>query len=464
MKNFPFWICLVIWMLIGCTPSPSTPPVAPTSSQPRLTITPQASRRPVSPQIGLNFIRFYWPERGNELNTTTPHLQPDAIFADFRQLGAQTYRQFVKADLLWDVVEPKDNQWNFAQADVVLANPDFEPIVTLFRMQYTSPTPPWAKTPQEFQKVIGPEATDYLTTVVRRYAPHVRYWEIGNEMVYWRAADPGATKSVQGGEKLPDAYPLQGYTPQEQGIFLAQAAKIIRQNDPDAVILMPGLPSLDDYSTKTWLPGVLESGGKDWFDIVNYHYYGDWEPYTLLRPQFQTTLQQYGLSNRPVWMTETGVTSNPQLTLRTNYPNSPEQQAAEIFRRIVQGWGMGDSLVMWHTYIGSSDTQGDWSAYGIRSENGTAKPSYAAFRLLTGELLPFSKVERISSDARGLNVYKITTQAGAVRYVVWGKGNFTIPQGISQMTPVIPPAKGYVWQSVQSGQTLTLTRDPLLLK
>ena len=123
------------------------------------------------PQIGLNFIRFYWSNKGNGLDTSTPYLQPEYIFVDFQQLGVHTYRQFVKADLLWDVVEPRDDQWNFAQADIVLANPDFEPIVTLFSMQYTSPTPPWAKTPQEFQKEIGLEATDYLTMVVKRYAP-----------------------------------------------------------------------------------------------------------------------------------------------------------------------------------------------------------------------------------------------------------------------------------------------------
>ncbi|MCI0477076.1 MAG: hypothetical protein L0Y55_12575, partial [Anaerolineales bacterium] len=154
----------------GIAPIVSPTPIATTAS----TLNPNPGlRRPANPQIGLNFIRFYWSDKPGALDTTTPHLQPDAIFREFKDLGVQTYRQFVKADLFWDVVEPRDNQWNFAQADSVITNPDFEPLVTLFRMQYASPTPPWASSPQQFQKKMGVEATDYVETVVKRYAPYV---------------------------------------------------------------------------------------------------------------------------------------------------------------------------------------------------------------------------------------------------------------------------------------------------
>jgi len=448
---------------VASSQTPVQPPVANDPTPVQLPIV----RKPLNDlQIGLNFIRFYWSGFTEELDMSTPYVQPEVIFDDFRQLGVHSYRQFVKADLFWNVVEPQDNQWNFAQADAVLSNPDFEPIVTLFRMQYASPTPPWATTPEEFQNEMGPEATDYLTTVVRRYAPFVRYWEIGNEMVYWRAADPGSQQSnLVGEEKTPPSHPLDGYSPQEQGVFLAQAAQIIRQNDPDAVIVMPGLPSLDDYSVNTWLGGVLETGGKDWFDVVNYHYYGAWQPHTRLRLQFQKALQGYGIADRPVWNTETGITSNPNLTIRTDYPNSPREQAAEVFRRIVQAWGLGDQMVMWHTYISTGDKQGNWSAYGVLTERGEQKLAYHAFKLLTSELLPYKQVTAISSDARSQNVYQITTRAEGVRFVAWGKGSFKVPQGVTQMTPVIPPeGGGYVWQAVQTGQDVPLSPEPILLK
>lgn len=431
--------------------------------------------RPANPQIGLNFIRFYWSDKPGTLDTTTPYLQPDAIFRDFHDLGVHAYRQFIKADLLWDVVEPRDNQWNFAQADAVIPNAGFEPIVTLFRLQYASPTPPWATSPQQFQKTLGVEATDYIETVVKRYAPYVKYWEIGNEMAFWRAADPSerGAKPGQGAEKLPAAYPLDGYSPREQGKFLAQAAALIRKHDPDAIILLPGLPGLDEYSWGIWLPGVIEGGGKemssrgtrDWFDVVNYHYYGNWESFTMLRPKFQEQLKKLGLDKKPLWCTETGATSNPKLTLRTNYPNSVESQAADIFRRIVSAWGHGDAFVAWHTYISTSDTTGDWSAYGIRTERGNPQPSFYAFKLLAHELVPFARVEKLSADARGVNAYKITTQAGAVKYVVWGVGNYTLPGGVTQMTSVIPKSDGsFAWQAAQPGKVIALSANPVLIK
>lgn len=495
-------LCLIlcVLVLVACStpptatpvPQPPSPPVvtkaplSPASSQvasttataPGIPRTPTSAasptlnskpvlHRPANPQIGLNFILFYWSDRPNTLDLKTPYLQPDSIFRDFKDLGVQAYRQFVNADLFWDVVEPKDNQWNFAQADAVITNPDLEPMVTLFRMQYASPTPPWATSPQQFQKTMGVEATDYVETVVKRYAPYVKYWSIGNEMAFWRAADPASqgSKQAQGEEVLPASYPLNGFSPREQGVFLAQAAALIRKNDPDAVIVMTALPGFDEYGIDTWLSGVLETGGKNWFDIVDYHYYNGWEQYTLLRPKFQEQLKKLGIDNKPVWSTETGSSSNAKLTIRTNYPNSTETQAADIFRRIVSAWGLGDAFVVWHTYITNSDTAGLWSAYGLYGEKHTPQPSMYTFKLLTSELVPFARVDKIAADAKGVNIYKITTQAGAVKYVVWGTGNYTLPNGVTQMTSVIPKADGtFAWQAAQAGKGIALSPNPILVK
>jgi hypothetical protein len=284
-------------------------------------------------------------------------------------------------------------------------------------------------------------------------------------MAFWRAADPNSPESNAGGhgmEALPAAHPLDGYSPQEQGVFLKQAAALIRQYDPDAVIVMPGLPGVSGYAVDTWLPGVLETAGADWFDIFNYHDYSGWEYFTLHRPRLTEALVKLGIGGKPVWNTETGSSSYAGLTIRTDYPNSAETQAADVFRRIVQAWGHGDSHVVWHTYIANSDTGGSWAAYGLKTQNNSPQPSYYAFKLLTSELVPYAQVELLSSDARGLNAYKITTQAGAVKYVVWGKGSYSVPNGVTQMTSVIPTADGsFNWQAAQSVQ---LTENPILFK
>lgn len=426
---------------------------------------PQPLHRPTDLQIGLNFIRFYMDDLPiGPPNRQTAYLQPSWIFDDFADLGIHAYRQFVRADLLWDMVEPQDDQWYFDEADAVIPNAEFEPIVTLFAMQHASATPPWETDPSRFQKTLGAEAEEYLEKVIERYGPYVKYWELGNEMDHWSTFDPGAPPAQQA--RAPRVIPPNGFSPQEQGVFLAQAAAYIRARDPDAVIVMPGMSSLDNYQVNTWLAGVIAGGGTDWFDIVNYHYYSSWDAFAIQREQFQVFLEKKGLQGKAVWLTETGSTADESLALRTDYPNSYTSQAADIFRRIVPAYALGDDLVLWHTYIDSKNSPTNpWRLYGIRSDQGAAHPSLSTLKLLTQELLPFEKVEALSKNPGGVNAYKITTRAGAVKYVAWGMGSYTAPEGVTQFASVIPAADGsFQWQAAQAGQSLPLTEYPLLLK
>jgi len=434
-----------------------------------------------SPQIGVNFIRFFWAQgremggremgqrRGRADGAVQDFTLPEVVFADFAKLGIQAYRQFVMGDLLWDVVEPSDDEWQFERADAVLMNSSSEPIVTLFSLQYASPNPPWATADDVFQKTLGPEARDYLTTVVKRYAPYVRYWELGNEMDHWRAADPGGIAppgSGAGAQSLPACLPTDGFTPQEQGAFLAEAAALIRELDPDAVIVMPGISGLDTYQLSTWLPAVVQGGGKEWFDIVSYHYYLSWFRFPGARLGLTETLKDLGV-DKPVWLTETGSSSSFTLSQRTNYPNSAESQAADIFRRVLPAYAAGDDLVLWHTYIGSPDTpDNSWRCYGLRDESGRDSVAYASFQLLTSELLPVERVEVVTAEGLyGLNVYRVTTRAGAVRYVAWGMGTWRVPEGVTEAAGVVAGAKGsFTWRGVSAGDTLTLSDTPILLR
>ncbi len=99
-----------------------------------------------TPQLGLNFIRFFF---GSE-----EHYQLGWILEDFGRLGVQACRQLIKGDVLWNVVENQDNEWDFSGIDQVIT-PGIEPILTLFSIQYASPTPPWVDSPEEFQKTVG---------------------------------------------------------------------------------------------------------------------------------------------------------------------------------------------------------------------------------------------------------------------------------------------------------------------
>ncbi len=412
-------------------------------------------------QIGLNFIRYYF---GNE-----DYFQPYTINNDLNNLHVPVIRHLIKAGLTWDVIEPYDNDWHFENADEIIMNSSMEIIVALFNNQYASPTPPWATNPANFQKTLGEDAKDYLTHIVERYAPYVKYWEIGNEMdTHWREFSDNNTNGSSI-NKL-NCYPIDGFSPQEQGYFLAQVAKFIKEHDSDAVIILPGLSGLGEYSIDTWLGGVIEGGGgSDWFDIVNYHYYSDWKLFKNKRENFTDTLKKLGVSDKPVWCTETGSTSSATLTVRTNYPNSEESQAADIFRRIVQAWALGDELVIWHTYISSDDSDANiWRAYGIKDSKGNNKKAYYSYKLLIDELVPFKSIDIVEDCGDDEYCYKITTEDNTVKYIVWGIGNsktFKIPSGITQKTVAVPNDNGsFNWSSVKEGANITLSNIPVLLK
>lgn len=421
-------------------------------------------------QIGLNFIRVFLENatagRPNE-NTSSELDDPDWIFNDFEELGVQVYRQATEGDLLWENVEERDDSWTFTYPDQFLNETAYEPVVTLFALQYASPTPPWETNPKNFQKTLGTEATDYLDTVLERYGDQVKYWEIGNEMDHWRAADPQENASgaeAPGADSLPKSAPLDGFTPYEQGVFLAQVADYIRSKDADAVIVLPGMSGLEDYILDTWLEGVVEGGGTDFFDVVNYHYYGPYDRFENARSSLTEKLAELGISDKPVWLTETGISSDPSMTRRTNYPNSENVQAAEVFRRLIQAYASGDSMVLWHTHVSSSDdgSKSDWRSYGLRTLTGRAKPAWYAFQLLAEELIPFTSVEKIDS-ARNTLTYKITLESGEIKYVAWGSGTYEAPTGMTEFTSVAFEGEAK-WSPLPKSGSVTLSEIPVLIR
>ena len=459
---------------LGIQPPRNTPRVLPSNTIEPSTTPDTAMTRTTSPQIGLNFIRVFTENaaraRGNRATPTrqtSPEniTDPSWIFDDFAALGAQVYRQITEADLAWQNVEKTNDLWDFAHPDAVLPNTEFEPVVTLFAMQYASGTPPWATQPSEFEPELGDEAKEYLDAVLDQYADHVKYWEIGNEMDHWRAAEPVTEgRAAPGASSLPNYAPTGGYAPQEQGVFLAQAAEYIRAKDPDAIIVLPGMAGLDSYTTDTWLTGVVQGGGTEFFDVMNYHYYGSWENYSVSRTRLTSTLQTLGIADKPVWLTETGVTSDSTLTQRTNYPNSATEQAIDVVRRIVLAYAHGDDLVLWHTHVSSTDegTSSDWRAYGLRTSTGVQKPSWYTYQLLAKEIIPFTHVSTIEDGSAGAYVYAFTKDDGSQSIIAWGDGTYTPSEPESEMTIMVNDSGTFSFAPVVG--SITLSDTPVLIR
>lgn len=404
-------------------------------------------------RFGLNFIRYYSTDSDAMASVT----DPSVVDADFSALGIDTFRQITSADLIWDTIEKKDNTFTFDAADGVLMHTAHSPIVDLFSYQLAS-----SRTPEEIlrgnttpEKSLTAEAEAYVIAVVDRYKEYVRYWEIGNEMAHWELEQP-------------NAFPVA-----EQALWLKAVAEVIRAHDDDAVIVLPGLISITEDNVDDWLPGVIESAGTEWFDVVNYHYYGRWQAFTRAHDALYSLSQELGIADKPFWQTETGTSSDPTNTDRTDYPNSPEQQAADIFRRSLLAYSVGDELIMWHTYIGNDDDGEPFRYFGIVREDLTKELAYYSTQLLTSEITQFTSVERIDTGHAEEYVFAITRTDGSMAYVAWTdeqatpsySNTFEVPEHMSTTTSVVPNSTGaFKWSDTTPGENIVLTDIPVLVR
>lgn len=393
--------------------------------------------------------------------------QAKTAYASLAELGLRVAHGLGVADLTWAEIEPRQDEWNFEAADAAIKRSGVEVVAILFAREFASPTPPWVTSTARFQKALSDDAREYLGAVTGRYKNEVRYWQIGEEMENWAVTDPVAEFKPR--IKPPPGAPPDGYSAAEQATFLRDAARFIRERDPDAVIILPPLSGLGETSL-SWLTRVVSAAGNNWFDVVSYRYHGRWQDYDRLRGAFSNFLIHNNMIEKKVWLTGTGTSSDPGNIKRTNYPNDPRIQAADVFRRLVPSFAQGDAMTLWtaHRDPPPADVSGaSWSGFGLEDDKGKPKPAARAMKLLTAEFVPFSRIAVVSDSTAPARLYVAETADGSKKAVVWGKDSFKVPDGMTKMTSVLPDAKGtYLWKDVKPGEKIAITDNdiPIVLK
>ena len=149
--------------------------------------------------------------------------------------------------------------------------------------------------------------------------------------------------------------------------------------------------------------------------------------------------------------------------MRTDYPNGPPSQAADVFRRTLPAWAAGDALVLWHTHLSSPDRPSNrWRLYGLRRSNATLLPSWHSFKLLTTEITPHAAVTPVGGLTRGQWGYRIQRRDGGLRWVFWGQGQVAVPRDARRWTSVAPTGGGHSWTPV--GASIPLSEMPVLVR
>ncbi len=126
----------------------------------------------------------------------------------------------------------------------------------------------------------------------------IKYWEILNEPESQSVEEDGRIKCFfQGGGS--DYYEL-----------LKATYEAIKETDPEAVVIIGGLATLQGEKAEEFLREVLELGGGEYFDIAAVHSYDD-EMDDFNVGELKALLKEYGLE-KPIWVTEVG--PKPEMT------------------------------------------------------------------------------------------------------------------------------------------------------
>lgn len=358
------------------------------------------------------------------------------------QSGTKSIRQMTFADVHWKQVEPTNDNWNFTKSDSAFFNNySLTPIGTLYSMMGNDTIGlqvPWLACNNPFTCYWDPTndstfSKDYVMQTVNRYKNKTKYWEVANE--------------------IESSLPPEGLvTLVQKRDFLKYNYQWIKQADPNAKVLLPGLVgtccTYPISNSFTWLRNMLNIGTGSYFDIMNFHDYNAWWTLPAHMDSVKNILSQYNLT-KPIWVTETAISSANISPITPSY-SSIDEQAADVWRRHCLLWAKGAEVVMWHTGWSNNDMSG-WGEFGILNYQGQKKKSFHSYKLLNDEIANFSSVTLLStgtisnnnnSGGNGIWVIKFVVN-GTNKWVMWSpnKLSYTL-SGINsshiKVTNVVP--------------------------
>jgi hypothetical protein len=234
--------------------------------------------------------------------------------------------KFLRISFGWDAIESKKGtyDWLFWDDYVNMAVDDYG--ITL--VPYICYIPMWNSTgandtifywnyPPKDYEAYG----DFVKALVNRYKDKIKTWELWNEpdiWIYWQGSKKDFAK------------------------FLKIGAEAVREADPEAKIVFPGI-AYDPYFVMEMFRDYKLS---EYFDIVNCHnYYETWhrhaiEEITTYINELQDVIWRYG-NNQTIWMAEVGYSTfrkgarvSDSYSAYYEYEHTPEYQAKQLFKTL----------------------------------------------------------------------------------------------------------------------------------
>jgi hypothetical protein len=381
---------------------------------------------------------------------------------------------WLRLPLNWSHIEPvnttpENYQWPAALEKQLrrLAERNVRVLLTL------SSNPSWAATYPggPIDQVDMSELVEFVEAAVARYsAPpyNIKYWELYNE------PDNGSEYFASTGE-----VGYFGYNPQGYVDHLAAVYQPIKNLDPESQVVFGGI-AYDAWDTwggpfaRDFLDGVLQAGGGDYFDVMNFHYFPAfrqfWEPYGLdilgKLNYLRAELASYGL-HKPFICTETGIWSDEASG------SSDELQSRYVPQVFVRSLAGDLKLTIWFMLVDSSALSS--RKWGLLNPDLSPKPAYHAYQVLARQLSRAEYVRTLDPSQTGsdqIEAYEFALSDDSLHVLVaWT--NDDLPHPLSIVTPHLIKVEKYGTETlIHDGDdgtldgkvTLALGPSPLYLR
>jgi len=257
---------------------------------------------------------------------------------------------WARADFDWGGVEPRDGEWTFGHLDETVewagaAGVDILPI-----LDYSAG---WASPAHERLDAW----TNYVVTVVSRYAGRLKHWEVWNE------------------ENLAQFWPSP--SPTNYARLLEATYRAVKAVDTNLVVLLGGTAGIP----REYLESLYRLGAAGHFDVMNVHPYrwprrpedGLFDELTSLR----ALMAKYGDGGKPVWITEIGWPTHRREC-------GEDQQARYLARAYLSALQARVERVFWYEFQAVEGNADDPEHhFGIVHRDLSPKPAYRAYAALT---------------------------------------------------------------------------------
>jgi len=274
---------------------------------------------------------------------------------------------WVRMDFLWQDIEPRQAEFNFAKYDYIVELLTKNNIKILGLLNYSTE---WASSCRAWNcpPLDNKLFVNYAVTVVSRYKDKVKHWEVWNEpdsSTYWTAQDG-----------------LKGYC-----VLLKDTYTALKKIDSECKILNGGLANGIASVNK-----LYDNGAKDYFDILNIHIFESpihqgaidrIKAYPLLAYK---VMSRNGDASKKIWITEIG-SPGVKTGLETGNwwlgENPDEQEQASWARDIYTGLLREEAVetIFWAYF---RDCKGHWGNgvdyFGLVRWDFSQKPAYIAYR------------------------------------------------------------------------------------